>query len=122
MRRKDSMHFLLAAIVLCAATWTACTGSSDAGRSASASSDSGKIPISTKSEEARREFLQGRDLAEKLLAQDSLQHFDKAVALDPDFAYAELTRANSSPTGTQFFEHLNKAVALVDKASEGSAC
>jgi tetratricopeptide (TPR) repeat protein len=119
MRPNDSMHFVLVAIVLFAATWTGCNSSSDAGRSAAASSDNGKIPITTKSEEARKEFLQGRDLAEKLLAQDSLQHFDKAVALDSDFAYAELTRANASPTGTQFFEHLNKAVALADKASEG---
>lgn len=119
MRRHNSLHSLLAAIVLFAATWTACTSSSDAGRSASASSDNGKVPVTTKSEDARKEFLQGRDLAEKLLAQDSLQHFDKAIAADPDFAYAELTRANASPTGTQFFEHLNKAVALADKASEG---
>ena len=119
MRPNDSMRFLLAAVVLFAATWTACTSSNDAGKTASASTDSGKIPITTKSEEARKEFLQGRELAEKLLAQDSLQHFDKAIAVDPDFAYAELTRANASPTGTLFFEHLNKAVALADKASEG---
>jgi tetratricopeptide (TPR) repeat protein len=111
------MQFVLAGIVVFAASWTACN-STDAARSAAAS-DNGKIPITTKSEEARKEFLQGRDLAEKLLAQDSLQHFDKAIALDPDFAYAELARANSSPTGTQFFEHLNKAVALADKVSDG---
>ena len=80
---------------------------------------SGKVPITTKSEDARKEFLQGRDLSEKLLAQDSLQHFDKALALDPDFAFAELARANNSPTAKEFFEHLNKAVALADKASDG---
>jgi Flp pilus assembly protein TadD len=119
MRPIDSMRFLLAAAVLFAASWTACTSSNDAGKTASASTDNGKIPITTKSEEARKEFLQGRELAEKLLAQDSLQHFDKAIAVDPDFAYAELTRANASPTGTLFFEHLNKAVTLADKASEG---
>src|SRR5207245_2926095 len=49
----------------------------------------------------------------------SLQHFEKAVALDPQFASAELARANSSPTAKEFFEHLKKAVALSDKASEG---
>jgi tetratricopeptide (TPR) repeat protein len=113
------MHLLLVALVLFAATWTACTSSNDASQSASAASANGKIPITTKSEEARKEFLQGRALAEKLLAQDSLQHFDKAIAIDSDFALAELSRANASPTGTQFFEHLNKAVALADKVSEG---
>ena len=55
----------------------------------------GKIPVTTKSEDARKEFLQGRDLSEKLLAQDSVQHFDKAIALDPEFASAELARANA---------------------------
>src|SRR6266481_1624342 len=58
-------------------------------------------------------------MAEKLRAQESIQHFDKAIALDPDFAAAELARANSAPTAKEFFEHLNKAVSLADKASDG---
>jgi tetratricopeptide (TPR) repeat protein len=82
-------------------------------------SDSGKIPVTTASEEARKEFLQGRDLQEKLLIQDSIQHFDKALSLDPNFALAELNRANVSPTGKEFFDHLKKAVSLSDKASNG---
>lgn len=81
--------------------------------------DNGKIPITTKSEEAKKEFLAGRDLAEKLLIQDSVQHFDKAIALDQSFALAELSRATSSPTAKEFFEHLKKAVSLADKASKG---
>ena len=84
-----------------------------------ANADSGKIPVTTTSEEARKEFLQGRDLSEKLLIQDSIQHFDRAVSLDPNFALAELSRANVSPTGKEFFEHLKKAVALSDRASNG---
>jgi tetratricopeptide (TPR) repeat protein len=87
--------------------------------STSPTANDGKVPLTTKSEDARKEYLQGRDLSEKLLAQDSLQHFDKAIALDPDFATAELARANNSPTAKEFFEHLNKAVALADKASDG---
>jgi tetratricopeptide (TPR) repeat protein len=58
-------------------------------------------------------------LSEKLLIQDSIQYFDRAIALDPNFAIAELNRANVSPTGKEFFEHLKKAVALSDKASNG---
>src|SRR6266508_6911408 len=84
-----------------------------------AGSDSGKIPITTASKAARKEFLQGRDLQEKLLIQDSIQHFDKAISLDPNFALAELNRANVSPTGKEFFDHLKKAVSLSDKASNG---
>jgi tetratricopeptide (TPR) repeat protein len=81
--------------------------------------DSGKIAVTTTSEDARKEFLQGRDLQEKLLIQDSIQHFDKALSLDPNFALAELNRAQVSPTGKEFFDHLKKAVALADKASNG---
>ena len=119
MRFNGLNRFAVAVIVvLTAALWTACS-KTDGGKSVAASSNSGKLPITTKSEDARKEFLQGRDLAEKLLAQDSLQHFDKAIALDPEFASAELARANASPTAKEFFEHLKKAVSLADKASEG---
>ncbi len=79
----------------------------------------GKIPVTTSSAEARAEFLQGRDLAEKLLVTDSNAHFAKAASLDPSFAWAELSLATSAPTGKEFFEHLNKAVSLADKASNG---
>jgi tetratricopeptide (TPR) repeat protein len=79
----------------------------------------GKIPVTTSVAEARAEFVQGRDLAEKLLITDSNAHFAKAVSLDPSFASAELSLANSAPAGKEFFEHLNKAVALADKASNG---
>ncbi|HEY7615811.1 MAG TPA: tetratricopeptide repeat protein [Terriglobales bacterium] len=119
MRRNNSMRSVLTVmVVVCAATWSACNKTSDSGKS-SAEAAGGKIPITTKSEEARKEFLQGRDLSEKLLAQDSLQHLDKAIALDPDFALAEWARANNSPTAKEFFDHLKKAVSLADKASEG---
>jgi tetratricopeptide (TPR) repeat protein len=79
----------------------------------------GKISVTTASAEAKTEFLQGRDLAEKLRITDSVAHFQKAASLDPSFASAELSLANSAPTGKEFFEHLNKAVALADKASNG---
>jgi tetratricopeptide (TPR) repeat protein len=86
----------------------------------SAAAANGKIPITTKSEEARKEFLQGRDLFDRGLVQDAIPHFEKAISLDPDFASAELARANSAvrdPKGA--FEHVQKAVSLADKVSEG---
>lgn len=79
----------------------------------------GKIAITTASEEARKEFLAGRDLAEKLRITDSIQHFDKAIAFDPAFALAHLNRANVSPTAKEFFDHLKHAVSLSAKASDG---
>jgi tetratricopeptide (TPR) repeat protein len=79
----------------------------------------GKIPVTTSSAEAKAEYLQGRDLAEKLQGTDSIAHFQKAASLDPSFASAELSLATSAPTGKEFFDHLNKAVSLADKASNG---
>jgi tetratricopeptide (TPR) repeat protein len=116
---KPMRWTLFAILAVSAITLMACSKSGNAGQSASAASAGGKIPITTKSEEAKKEFLQGRDLAEKLRAQESVAHFDKAIALDPDFASAEMARANSAPTAKDFFEHVNKAVALSGKASEG---
>ena len=86
---------------------------------ANATANNGKIAITTSSDEARKEYLAGRDLQEKLRITDSIPHFDKAISLDPNFALAELNRANVSPTAKEFFEHLNKAVALSAKASDG---
>lgn len=119
MPLHNSARLILAlSVVLSATAWTGCTKAQN--REASAvPADAGKIPITTKSEDARKEFLQGRSLSERLLGQESLAHFDKAIALDPDFASAELARANNSPTAKEFFEHLKKAVTLADKASEG---
>ncbi|MGA9993922.1 MAG: tetratricopeptide repeat protein [Pyrinomonadaceae bacterium] len=127
MCRNSFMLFLLVATVgIGAAAWTGCAAASSNEKSpdatalsANAPPNTGKLPITTASEEARKEFLQGRDLAERLLAQDSIQHFDKAISLDPNFAYAELSRANSSQTAKEFFDHLKKAVSLKDKATEG---
>jgi tetratricopeptide (TPR) repeat protein len=79
----------------------------------------GKIAVTTSSEEARKEFLAGRSLSEKLRITDSIAHYDKAISLDPNFALAELNRAQASPTAKEFFDHLKKAVALSDKASDG---
>jgi tetratricopeptide (TPR) repeat protein len=116
--KASSRYFLAVAATLSLAASSACNQTNNS-ESASASSEGGKIPVTTKSEEARKEFLQGRALADKLLAQDSLAHFDRAIALDPDFASAELARCNASPTAKEFFDHQQKAVSLADKASDG---
>ncbi len=78
-----------------------------------------KIPITTSSEAARTAYLKGRDQFEKLLITDSIAQFQQAVALDADFALAELALANAAPSGKDFFDHLNRAVVLADKASDG---
>jgi tetratricopeptide (TPR) repeat protein len=117
MCQKQSIRLLFVAMLLVVLSSLACNKAGN--DSVSANTESGKVPVTTKSEEAKKEFLQGRDLSERLLAQDSLQHFDKALAIDPEFALAELARANNSPTAKEFFEHLRKAAGLASKTSDG---
>jgi tetratricopeptide (TPR) repeat protein len=118
LRPRHSGFLLTVIVVLSASIFSACNKSNSVGQSDSAS-NGGKIPVTTKSEDARKEFLEGQSLADRLLGQESIQHFDKAIALDPDFASAEMARAANSPTAQEFFDHLKKAVALADKTSQG---
>jgi tetratricopeptide (TPR) repeat protein len=115
---KLTRSVLVLSLALSISDLTACNKAKDSEVSA-ATPDAVKIPITTASDEARKEFLQGRDLSDRLLGQESLQHFDKAIALDPEFASAELARANNSPTAREFFDHQKKAMALATKVSEG---
>ena len=124
MYRNRFMFLLLAMAVTATFALSGCAKVDESANQSpvatnTAPSAAGKIPVTTSSDEARKEFLQGRDLNEKLLIQDSIQHFDKAISLDPNFAWAELNRAQVSPTGKEFFDHLKKAVSLADKASNG---
>jgi tetratricopeptide (TPR) repeat protein len=84
-----------------------------------AKKEEGKIEISTMSSEAKNDFLQGRDLAEKLRGRESLQYFENALSQDKDFAIAYYYHALANPTTKGFFEDLNNAVAKMDRASEG---
>jgi tetratricopeptide (TPR) repeat protein len=118
MRLNRSLILSLTIVSLLTACQMEPAGNTGAS-SASSNASSGKIAVTTSSEEARKEYLAGRDLQEKLRITDSIQHFDKAISLDPNFALAELNRANVSPTAKEFFDHLKKAVALADKSSDG---
>lgn len=119
MIRRSFVHFLLLLGLLAIAGCQQVEPNKSATTASNAPSGAGKIAVTTSSEEARKEFLAGRDLAEKLRLTDSIAHFDKAISLDPNFALAELNRANVSPTANEFFGHLKKAVALSAKASDG---
>src|SRR6185295_5988950 len=124
MRRNHTELFALTLLALLAMLTLGLAGCQQ-GQPGSASAangtatGSGKIAVTTSSEDARKEYLSGRDLQEKLRITDSIQHFDKAISLDPNFALAELNRANVSPTASEFFDHLKKAVGLASKASDG---
>jgi len=79
----------------------------------------GAVAITTSSEEARKLYLEGRALSEQLRAHDGRQLYQQAAAKDPAFAMAHYQLALNSATAKDFFDHLNKAVALSDKVTDG---
>jgi tetratricopeptide (TPR) repeat protein len=81
--------------------------------------DSGKVPVTTSSSQARQQYLKGRTLGENLRAHDSRQFLTEAATKDPGFALAHYSLALNAPTAKEFFGHLKQAVALAGKASEG---
>ena len=109
--RKDLFRTELALIliVLTTALLTCC----------SAKKDEGKIEVTTMSSEAKNDFLQGRDLFEKLQQRESLNYFENAIAQDNKFAAAYYYHSLANPTAKGFFEDLDNAIAYADQASEG---
>src|SRR4051812_41506381 len=77
MRRNSFMLLpLVVMLAFVAAISIGCATTSGDGKASAttASTSGGKLPVTTSSEDARKEYLQGRDLAERLLIQDSVQH------------------------------------------------
>lgn len=81
--------------------------------------DESKVQITTASNEARADFIKGRDLFEKLKGQESLEYFEKAYNNDKDFALAYYYHSFSNPTAKGFFEDLDMAVKSASKVTEG---
>jgi len=78
-----------------------------------------EIAITTNSNDALKLFLEGRDMSEKLKLPQAAVMFDKAIALDKDFATAYLYRASSGGGYKIVRENLSKAVGLLNKISDG---
>ena len=78
-----------------------------------------EVPITTNSDEAMQLFLKGRDMFDKLKTPQAAEYFDKAIALDKDFAMAYLYRANSGGGYKVYRDNLERAVELLDQVSEG---
>jgi tetratricopeptide (TPR) repeat protein len=81
--------------------------------------DEGKIPITTRSKDARELFVQARDLNERLRGVDALPLLERAVELDPTFAQGHWLLAQVRPTAAGFFESLEQAKTHAAAASEG---
>lgn len=80
-----------------------------------------EIPITTASKAALEEFLKGRELFDDYRLAESIPYFEKAVALDTNFAtaYYYLGQAASYDNIDRFVQNQEKAKLLADKVSEG---
>jgi tetratricopeptide (TPR) repeat protein len=113
--------------VLCAccmiAIVTACQSSSKSATTTNVSDGGiavdGKVPITTTSQEARALFVRGRALSEMLKAHDGRALFEQAIAKDSTFAMGEYYLATTAPTAKELVVHMNRALALASKASDG---
>jgi tetratricopeptide (TPR) repeat protein len=83
------------------------------------SAKSDEVPITTKSKEARKLFIEGRELAEFWQTEKANDLFRRAIELDPDFALAYLFKAGTSSDTKEFKEARAKAISLAPKVSEG---
>jgi tetratricopeptide (TPR) repeat protein len=84
-----------------------------------ASANRGKVPVTTKSEEAKKLYDRGLEFADQIRFHDARQVFQQAAAKDPDFAMAHYQLALSSPSNKEAVAHVSEAVALSGNASEG---
>ncbi len=118
MKRAFQAALVLAFAALPGVAAAQFQNASDHGATAAAPAD-GKIAITTSSDEARALFLKGRDLNDKLRAQDARPILDQAIAADPSFALAYYVRALAAAGNDDFFANLDQAVAHAGQASEG---
>jgi tetratricopeptide (TPR) repeat protein len=84
-----------------------------------ASDDDGKIPVTTKSDEARELFIQGRALVDKIRGGEAAEYFERAVKLDPEFAIALLYLAGQQNNTKSFYKYFEQAKKHAGNASEG---
>ena len=75
------------------------------------------IPLSTQSATARDEFLRGVHDQDVERPVTPRQHFDRAIAADPNFALGHLYAAFAAPSLPAYRSHLDEAVRLADRAT-----
>ena len=82
---------------------------------------SGKLPITTSSDEARQLYTEGRKLLDSFRIEEAYPFFERAVELDPDFVLGWMGLSFSQPRFKEMFELANQAKAMLDrvKVSEG---
>ena len=83
------------------------------------SAKSDEVPITTTSKEARKLYVEGRNLTEFYHVDKANELFKRAVEMDPEFALAHLFKGATSAETKDWQEGLAKAFSLAPKVSEG---
>lgn len=78
-----------------------------------------EIPITTKSEEARSNYVQARSMIDNLEMDKALPLIDHALQLDPEFASAYLLKSQASSGSVAVRGNREKALSLIDKVTPG---
>lgn len=78
-----------------------------------------EIPITTSSQDARQKYIEGRDQIENVQVDKARPLFEEAIKADPNFALGYLGLFLSGGNFTANKQNIEKAVSLMDKASEG---
>lgn len=78
-----------------------------------------EMPISSNSDEAIQELVDGLAILDQGNAQNARPHFEKALELDPNFVSAQMYRAFTSNSLTDWTENRGKFLAMRDKANDG---
>jgi tetratricopeptide (TPR) repeat protein len=78
-----------------------------------------KIPISTRSDEALDLFLEARTLTDRLHNREARALYLEAIEYDRHFAMALLQLAMTSTSAREFFETMERTMALSEVVSEG---
>ncbi|UCC71020.1 MAG: tetratricopeptide repeat protein [Gemmatimonadota bacterium] len=76
------------------------------------------IPVTTASDEAMQEFMQGQHAFDVERGLDANEHFKRAIEIDPNFCMAYLSAAWSAPSLDEFRTNLQLAVEHSAGASE----
>jgi len=75
-------------------------------------------PLTTESEDASRQFMEGMDVWDHGDAVEAREHFRNALAGDSGFAMAHLAAAWTATSNDEYMTHYRKALELADQASE----
>jgi tetratricopeptide (TPR) repeat protein len=78
-----------------------------------------EMPLTTTSSEARQLLLSGREAWDDLRLDEARRLFEKAIALDSNFAIAYLYTALTEFGNDAFFIYMRKGVSLSNSVSEG---